>query len=86
MNDEINFDPNRPQRLKRDKGVITKVPREVIKKMQSKSDLTNPKKRVLTNPNLPKNGGYVATTALIISSIILLSIIIFTGIGNMLGK
>ena len=89
MNNEINdyhFNPDKPQNLNSKKGVITKVPRELIEKIKKEKNLTNPKKRVLVNPDIPNNRGYVSSTILIVASIILLSIVIFTGIGNMLGK
>lgn len=44
------------------------------------------KKRILSNPNLTNNGGYIGTIAIITASIIILSAIIFLGIGNLLGR
>ena len=85
MNNNVNFDPNRPQKISKS-GVITNVPRALIEKIKKEKNLTKPITRVLVNQDIPNNRGYVSSTVLIVVSIILLSIVIFTGIGNMLGK
>ena len=80
----VNFDPDKPQILTDGKGKIAVVSRELFKVLNPEQGVV--RVRRLHNRPDSHNGGYVSSTILIISSIILLTIIIFTGIGNILGK
>lgn len=77
----------KPFRYLRD-NVRDNVKREALQNQINRIREENlAKKRVLTNPELAKSrGGYVGSIALISVSIIILSVIIFLGIGSLLGR